>query len=137
MKTRTSFDQPVNARAASRTSRSRVVAHAHREQLEQLAAEVLVRVLLDVLAVVQIHEHRRVFQNPDEQVAKVSRRPRAEHLVLPEHHPVVAHLVFAGREVTVPEQRQLFLERTPASSSMRFAHQSPRRCVSIPFAMRL
>src|SRR5207237_3977330 len=31
----------------------RVVADAHREQLEELAAEVLVRVLLDVLAVVE------------------------------------------------------------------------------------
>ncbi len=35
----------------------------------------------------------------------------AEQLVLPQHHPVVAHLVLAGGEVAVPEQRQLLLER--------------------------
>jgi hypothetical protein len=31
-------------------------------------------------------------------------------LILPEHHPVVAHLVLAGGEVTVPEKRELLLE---------------------------
>src|SRR5436190_1518125 len=31
----------------------------------------------------------------------------AEHLVLSKHHPVVAHLVLTGCEVTVPEQREL------------------------------
>ena len=50
----------------------RVVAHAHREQLEQLAAEVLVRMFLDVLAVVEIDEHRRILQDADEQVAVCS-----------------------------------------------------------------
>ena len=66
---------------------------------------------LDVLAVVEIHEHRRILQDPDQQIAEVARRVRAEHLVLPEHHPVVAHLVLAGREVAVPEERELLLER--------------------------
>ena len=90
-----------------------VVAHAHREELEQLAAEVLVGMRLDVLAVVEEHEHRRILQKADEQLAEISRRARAKHLVLPEHHPVVAHLVRAGREVAVPEQRELLLERPP------------------------
>src|SRR5262245_30613153 len=67
--------------------------------------------LLDVLAVVEIHEHRRILQQPDEQIAEPSRCPLAEHLVLPHHHAVVADLVLAGGEVTVPEERQLFLER--------------------------
>ena len=36
---------------------------------------------------------------------------RAEHLVLPEHHPIVPHLVLTGRKVPVPEERELLFER--------------------------
>ena len=68
---------------------------------------------LDVLAVVEKDEHGRVFQEPDEQIAEAAGRARAEHQVLLEHHPIVAHLVLAGREVAVPEQRQLLFERAP------------------------
>ena len=88
-----------------------VVAHAHREELEQLAAEVLVRVRLHVLAVVEIHQHGRVFENAHQQVAQPSRGAGPQHLVLPQHHPVVAHLGVAGGEVAVPEERELLLER--------------------------
>ena len=82
-----------------------------REQLEQLASEVLVRMALDVLAVVQIHQHPGILQDPDEQIAQVAGGVGAQHPVLLEHHPVVAHLVLPGREVTVPEERQLLFER--------------------------
>ena len=92
----------------------RVVADAHREELEQLAAEVLVRMRLDVLAVVEIDEHRRILEDPDEQRAQIAGRARAQHLVLPEHHPVVAHLGVARGEMPVPEERELLLERPPA-----------------------
>ena len=60
----TSLVQPVKARDRLSDVLLGVVAHPHREQLEQLAAEVLVRVSLAVLPVVQIHQHRRVPQNP-------------------------------------------------------------------------
>jgi hypothetical protein len=49
-----------------------IAAHAHREQLEQLAAEVLVGVLLHVLAVIEIHEHRGILQDPDQQSAETA-----------------------------------------------------------------
>ena len=90
-----------------------VVADAHREQLQELAPEVLVGVRLDVLAVVQIHQHGGILEEPDEQLAEVAGCVRPEHQILPEHHAVVAHLVLAGREVAVPEQRELLLERPP------------------------
>ena len=67
--------------------------------------------LLDVLAVVEVDEHSGIFQDPDQQSAQVARGLRAKHLVLPEHHPVVANLVLTGREVAVPEERQLLFER--------------------------
>ena len=67
--------------------------------------------LLDVLAVVEVDEHSGISQDPDQQSAQVARGLRAKHLVLPEHHPVVANLVLTGREVAVPEERQLLLER--------------------------
>src|SRR5436190_344893 len=38
---------------------------------------------------------------------------RAEHFVLPQHHPVIAYLVFAGCEVAMPEESQLLFERPP------------------------
>jgi hypothetical protein len=75
--------------------------------------------LLDVLAVVEVDEHSGILQDPDQQSAEVARGVRAKHLVLPEHHPVVAHLVLAGREVAVPEERQLLFER-PAGGEHLF-----------------
>ena len=57
-----------------------VVADAHREQLEQLAAEVLVRMALDVLAVVEIHEHRRILEDADQQIAEAAPRPCARNI---------------------------------------------------------
>ena len=89
-----------------------VVPHAHREQLEQLAAEVLVGMRLDVLAVVEKDEHRRILEDPDQQIRQPARRVGAQHQILLQHHPVVADLVLSGREVPVPEQRQLLFERT-------------------------
>jgi hypothetical protein len=76
-------------------------------------------VRLDVLAVVEVDEHPGILQDCDEQSAQRAGRLRAEHLVLTEHHPVVAHLVLAGGEVAVPEQRQLLFERPPGGEHPR------------------
>ena len=43
-----------------------VVAHSHREQLQQLPAKVLVGVVFDVLPVVQIDEHRWIPEDPQQ-----------------------------------------------------------------------
>ena len=63
--------QPVNARAASLMSLSRVVALAEREELHHLAREVLVRLRLAVLSGVEIDEHRRILRRLVQQSAKL------------------------------------------------------------------
>ena len=88
-----------------------IIADAHREQFQDLAAEILVRAAFDVLAGVQIDEHGRVPGDPDEQVAEIPVGVFAEEIILLEQLAVVAHLRVRGRKVAVPEQRQLFLER--------------------------
>ena len=113
-----------------------VMADAHREQLEQLAAEVLVRVRLDVLAVVEIDEHRRIFRMPDQQIAQPSRGALAQHLVLPQHHPVVAHLVRRRWRSGRARRASASPRAGAALASMRFAHHRPSRCVSMELAAR-
>ncbi len=66
---------------------------------------------LDVLAVVEKDEHRRILEDPDQQIRQPTRGIGAQHQILLEHHPVVADLVLPGREVSVPEQRELLFER--------------------------
>ena len=88
-----------------------VVADAHREQLEQLAPEVLVDRAPVVVVVVQPHDHRGVPGELDEQ------RLEAAHAVAPEHpdlvaeHLAVGDLRVARREDAVPEQRHLLAQR--------------------------
>ena len=103
--------QPVNARAASRMSVLAVVAHAHGEQLHDLAGEVLVRRALHVHPGIEEGEHRRVLRDRDHELAEVAGGVAAEGLVLAQHLAEVAHLVLAGGEMAVPEQRHLLLER--------------------------
>ena len=88
-----------------------VVTDAHREQLQDFAAEVLVRAAFDVLAGVQIDEHGRVPGDADEQVAEIPVGVFPKERVLLEQLAIVAHLRVRGRKVAVPEQGQFFLER--------------------------
>ena len=68
---------------------------------------------LDVLAVVQIDEHRRIREDAEQQVLEAAAGVRTQQLVLAEHHPGIAHLAVAGGEVAVPEQCQLLFEGAP------------------------
>src|SRR5207245_2036255 len=76
-----------------------------------LAGEVLVGRALDVHAGVEKREHRGIPGDPDQEVAEVSGPVPVEEVELPEHLPVVAHLVFVHGEVAVPEERHLLFER--------------------------
>ena len=89
----------------------RVVADAHGEQLHDFAGEILVRGTLHVHAGIQEGQHGRVLRDADQQGAEVAQALILEQLKLVQHLAVVAHLVFIGGEVAVPEQRHLLLQR--------------------------
>ena len=88
-----------------------VIADAKREQLEQLAAEVLVRMVFDVLTVVQIHQHCGIFEDAQKQITEVPAGVGTEHFVLTVHHPRVPNLGATSREVAMPEQREFLFQR--------------------------
>ncbi len=84
---------------------------AEREELHQLAGEVLVGLLLAVLVVVEVAQHGRVADDRVGQRLEVADRVRPEQLVLQEHVIAVLDRPVARGEVAVPEQRHLLLER--------------------------
>ena len=105
--------QPVKARAASRTSFSRVIADAEGEQFHQFAGEVLVGILLRGRLAVEVDEHGRVAADGSDEVAEVAPGEAAQRLALAVHQEEVIDLAVAGGEVAVPEQRQLLAQRRP------------------------
>ena len=105
------------------------MADADREQLHDLAAEVLLRTRRRVALAVEPDQHRGILRDLDEQVAKVAEGVLAEHLDLPEgsaqrtgricHHlgclcraGIGVQLAVGGGEVVVPEERHLLLQWT-------------------------
>ena len=88
-----------------------VVAGAEAEQLQQLAAPVLVHRGAVVLVVVQPEDHRRVLRDLQQQVAIVAHAVAAEQLDLLQQLVVVVDLRVAGGEHAVPEQRHLLFQR--------------------------
>ncbi len=62
-----------------------VVALAEREELHDLAREILVRLALAVLRAVEVDEHRRVLRRRVQQRAEVAQRIGAQHRVLRVH----------------------------------------------------
>ena len=89
----------------------RVLIDPEREELHELPCEVLVRAALFVRVVVEPDEHRGLERHLLHQITEVARRHRAEERVLLVHQPGVIDLVVGRREVSVPEERQLLLER--------------------------
>ena len=106
-----------------------VVADTEREQLHHFPSEVLLRTRTDVRPAIEPHDHGRVFRDLDEQVSKIAEGVLSEKLDLAlrswqlaelerhhlgglngTHNP--RHLAVGGREVVMPEQRHLFLQRT-------------------------
>ena len=91
--------------------RLRVVAHAQRKQLHQLAGEVLVRLSAAIRVSVEPHQHRHIAGNVMQQLAKAAQGVAAEERVLRRHLRKRLHLGVRRGKVTVPEQRHLFDER--------------------------
>ena len=91
----------------------RIAAHAHREELQQLAAEVLVDRLAMVVVVVEPHDHRRVPRQLDQESPEVAEPVPAEHLDLVRQHLAVNDLRVARGEDAVPEERRLLSEGRP------------------------
>ena len=106
------------------------MADADREELHDLAAEVLLRLRLGVALAVEPHQHRGILRHLQQEVAVVAERVLAEELDLPlrpaqraglvrEHlgrlhgAGVGGQLAVGGGEVVVPEQRHLLLQRAP------------------------
>ena len=106
-----------------------VVADAEREQLHDLAAEVLLRALTRVHASVEPDQHRRVLRDFNQELGEAAERVLAKELQLTlgpgklagdiGHHLRALHgadravdLAVRRREVVVPEQRHLFLQRS-------------------------
>ena len=109
----------------------RVVPDPAREQLHQLAAEVFLRLGLGIGVAVQPDQHCRVLSEGDQQIAQAAQRAVAQQLDLAallrrilgrfrRHQPRTVlrfdparrDLRNAGREVVVPEERHLLLQRT-------------------------
>ncbi len=118
--------------------------HAHREEFHQLAGEVFLRTRADVGPAIEPHQHRRILCNRHEQISEISERRVAEELQLTPsagasftwpggHHPggfngadLALDFGVRRREVVVPEQRHLFLQRTP---TVHHTKQPPLACV--------
>ena len=87
-----------------------IVAHAHREQFQQLAAPVLVGLRAVILAVVQPVVHRRVPGQLLQEGAHVGEAQLPEHVDLPDTAGRVLALVPGGGEDVMPEQGDLLLQ---------------------------
>ena len=90
-----------------------VVADTHREELEQLAAVILVVHPLGIGVIVEPEDHGRIPGDLDQQGAKVAQRVLAEHGDLVGHHLGVVELGEARREQVMPEKRHLLFQRSP------------------------
>ena len=89
----------------------RVVAHAHGEQLEQLAPVVFVDLVFVVLVVVEPEDHRRVARQLQQDGSHVRHAHAPEHVDLRVHGMSVFALAPRHREHVVQEQRHFLFER--------------------------
>ena len=87
-----------------------VVADADREQLQEFAGEVLVRLGFLAAGAVEPDQHGSVADHGGEQIGELAEGVFAKEIVLPKHERHAADLAVAGGEVAVPEERQLFAE---------------------------
>ena len=90
-----------------------IISDAHGEQLQDFPTEVFVGAALDIFSGVQVHQHGRVPGHANQQIAKAATAVFVEQGQLVERFAVVAQLGIRGGEMPVPEQGQLFLQRSP------------------------
>ena len=86
--------------------------YAHREELHDLAGEVFIGFALEVLVVVQEADHGGIVNDAVEKGSKVASCVFPQELNLSMQGIAVIDDAVLGGEVPVPEESQLFLERT-------------------------
>ena len=91
-----------------------VVAHAHREQLQQLSSVVLVDGPVVIVVVVEPDDHGWVFGQLDKQRRQAPKAVLSEHLYLIHEHLALRQLGVARGEDAVPKERHLLDERRAA-----------------------
>ena len=91
------------------------VVGAQREQLEELASEVLVRRLVARAGEVEPDLHRAVAHHRARQRAEVAERVAAQRALLAHHQLDVADLVVRGRPVVVPVEGHALDQRMAAA----------------------
>ena len=112
-----------------------VMPGAQREQLEELAGEVLVGLVLLAGSPVEPDEHGRVGDDRLEERGEAAQGVSSQRLVLPVHERDRLDLLVAGGEVAVPEEGQLLAERVgpvedavePADLEQVEVRRGPRR----------
>jgi hypothetical protein len=87
-----------------------VAALAEREELHDLAGEVLVGIRFHIAVVVEVGQHGRVADDAAEQ-GRIAQGVAAEHAVLHKQVVGVFHRAVAGGEVAVPEEGEFLLQR--------------------------
>ena len=88
-----------------------VVPYSHREQLQNLAAIVLVDGIPVILVVVEPVDHGRVARQLNQYGAEVGKAVGAKHLDVIDHARRVLALGPARRQDAMPEKRHLLLQR--------------------------
>ncbi len=88
-----------------------IMAFSQGEKLHHLARVILIRMLLAALRLIEPDQHGRIAGDGREHLPPTPRGQPPERIILKPHQVGVSHLVDAGREVAVPEERQLLLER--------------------------
>ena len=88
-----------------------VMALAQGEELEKLAAEILVGLARHAAHAVEIDQHRRIARHVLQERGEVAERLAAEQRVLAEQRRRVTHLLERGGEMVVPEQHHALGER--------------------------
>ena len=87
-----------------------VHAHAHREQLQELPAVVLVDRALVTQTVIKEENHRRVARDSHQQITETAHSELSEHLDLVIGCRVALRLAVGGAQDAVPEQHHLLLK---------------------------
>ncbi|CAM2154859.1 hypothetical protein PT2222_310076 [Paraburkholderia tropica] len=113
----------------------RVLPFAEREQLHDLAREVLVRLALAIARAVEIEQHRRIFRHLVQHCREIAERVAPQERILLGHHLGLRHLVLTRREMVMPEQRHALRDRRRRDQHL--AHPPRAQFVVMPAARTL
>jgi hypothetical protein len=116
----------------------RVMPLPQREQFHDFARKIFVGIFLSTLRLVQPDQHRGILPHLDQQLWPVTQCESAKQLILAPDIIGLADFHGAGRKVTVPKQRHLFLQRTqpanhpPQPPAAQFQDALPLELLFLP-----